>query len=56
MNLIQGRSLDQIINSIIDMSKKIGVDTLIEVVETAKQFERLYWMQAVSGFLLFKTG
>ena len=33
-----------IISSIIDMSKKIGVDTLIEGVETVKQFERLYAM------------
>ena len=36
--------MEHIIISIIDMSKKIGVDTLIEGVETAKQFERLYAM------------
>jgi hypothetical protein len=53
---IQGRSLDQIINSIIDMSKKIGVDTLIEGVETSKQFERLYTMgcKLYQGFYFSK--
>ena len=45
-----------IIESIIDMSKKIGVDTLIEGVETAKQFERLYAMgcKLYQGFYFSK--
>ena len=44
------------IDSIIDMSKKIGVDTLIEGVETAKQFERLYTMgcKLYQGFYFSK--
>ena len=38
------------------MSKKIGVDTLIEGVETAKQFERLYAMgcKLYQGFYFSK--
>lgn len=45
-----------IIESIIDMSKKIGVDALIEGVETAKQFERLYAMgcKLYQGFCFSK--
>lgn len=45
-----------IIESIIDMSKKIGVDTLTEGVETAKQFERLYTMgcKLYQGFYFSK--
>ena len=38
------------------MSKKIGVDTLIEGVETSKQFERLYTMgcKLYQGFYFSK--
>ncbi len=45
-----------IIESIIDMSKKIGIDTLTEGVETAKQFERLYTMgcKLYQGFYFSK--
>lgn len=48
--------MEHIIISIIDMSKKIGVDTLIEGVETAKQFERLYAMgcKLYQGFYFSK--
>ena len=48
--------MGHIIISIIDMSKKIGVDTLIEGVETAKQFERLYAMgcKLYQGFYFSK--
>lgn len=45
-----------IIESIIDMSKKIGIDTLIEGLETAKQFERLYTLgcKLYQGFYFSK--
>ena len=48
--------MEHIIISIMDMSKKIGVDTLIEGVETAKQFERLYAMgcKLYQGFYFSK--
>ena len=48
--------MEHIIISIIDMSKKIGVDTLIEGVETAKQLERLYAMgcKLYQGFYFSK--
>ena len=48
--------MEHIIISIIDMSKKIGVDTLIEGVETAKQFEKLYAMgcKLYQGFYFSK--
>lgn len=48
--------MEHIVISIIDMSKKIGVDTLIEGVETAKQFERLYAMgcKLYQGFYFSK--
>lgn len=38
------RKAGLIIESIINMSEKIGVDTLMEGVETAKQYEQLYAM------------
>ena len=48
--------MEHIIISILDMSKKIGVDTLIEGVETAKQYERLYAMgcKLYQGFYFSK--
>ena len=48
--------MEHIIISILDMSKKIGVDTLIEGVDTAKQYERLYAMgcKLYQGFYFSK--